>query len=115
MLFQRLCYWEEFSLTPCSLHFFAQTYFFTEDSLLQDYSETEENFFNALRVSREESEEKEREIPENPNTEKISLETLLNVFRGQNKDQDANRFAFHLKAENAYLEVGETAKEAACA
>ncbi|CAK6444122.1 unnamed protein product [Pipistrellus nathusii] len=93
--------YQPFELVPLPV---GQTYFFTEDSLLQDYSETEENFFNALRVSREESEEKEREIPENPNTEKISLETLLNVFRGQNKDQDANRFAFHLKAENAYLE-----------
>lgn len=85
-----------------------QTYFFTDESPLQDYSEPEENFLNALREFREEREEKEQEIPENPNTEKISLETLLNVFGAQNKAQDANRFACHLRAENAYLEVGQT-------
>lgn len=81
-----------------------QTYFFTGEGPLQDYAEPEENFLNVLKQFREEKEEKDQEIPENPNTEKISLETLLNVFRAQNKAQDANRFACHLKAENAYLE-----------
>ncbi|ELK31723.1 Sperm flagellar protein 2 [Myotis davidii] len=81
-----------------------KTYFFIDESPLQNYSEPEEAFLSAYRKFIEEKEEKEPEIPENINTEKISLETLLQVFRAQNKAQNANRFAHHLRAENAYLE-----------
>ncbi|XP_070267943.1 sperm flagellar protein 2-like isoform X3 [Myotis yumanensis] len=81
-----------------------ETYLFTDETPLQDYSEPEEAFLSAYRKFIEEREEREPEIPENINTEKISLETLLQVFRAQNKAQNANRFAHHLRAENAYLE-----------
>lgn len=107
VLFKCLCSWEEFSLTSCSLHLFVQTYFFTDESPLQNYSEPEETFLSTYRKFIEEREKKEPEIPENINMEKISLETLLQVFRAQNKAQNANRFAHHLRAENAYLEVGK--------
>lgn len=59
------------------------------------------------RELREDGEGKE-EIPENANTEKISMERLLKVFQGGKEVQDANRFASHLQMENAYTEVGQS-------
>ncbi|XP_060047846.1 sperm flagellar protein 2 [Erinaceus europaeus] len=46
--------------------------------------------------------EKEVEIAENANTGKISMETLLKVFRGGN--EDSSRFSVHLKTDNIYSE-----------
>lgn len=107
VLFKCLCSWEEFSLTSCSLHLFVQTYFITEESPLQNYSEPEENFLSAYRKFIEEREDRKSETPQKINTEKISLETLLQVFPAQNKAQNTNRFVHHLRVENAYLEVGK--------
>lgn len=107
LLFSKwLCYWEDLSLISCSLHVIVQTYSFTNISPIEDYPEPEENFISEERELREEGEEKEEEIPENANTEKISMETLLKVFRGGNEAQDAHRFASHLKTGNIYSEVG---------
>uniref|UniRef100_A0A9L0K6E2 Sperm flagellar 2 n=1 Tax=Equus asinus TaxID=9793 RepID=A0A9L0K6E2_EQUAS len=59
---------------------------------------------NVISEEREVREEKGEEIPENANTEKISMETLLRVFRGGNDAQDPNRFSSQLKMENIYAE-----------
>ncbi|KAM5264410.1 LOW QUALITY PROTEIN: sperm flagellar protein 2-like [Ctenodactylus gundi] len=49
-------------------------------------------------------EQKTEEIPENINTEKISMETLMSVFRGRDEAQEATRFVSHPKIENIYSE-----------
>lgn len=72
----------------------------------EEFPEAEENVTREERELKEEKDEKEEEIPENANTEKISLETLLKVFGGGNEVLDANRFASYLKIENIYAEVG---------
>uniref|UniRef100_A0A8C4MCC8 Sperm flagellar 2 n=1 Tax=Equus asinus asinus TaxID=83772 RepID=A0A8C4MCC8_EQUAS len=59
---------------------------------------------NVISEEREVREEKGEEIPENANTEKISMETLLRVFQGGNDAQDPNRFSSQLKMENIYAE-----------
>ncbi|XP_012974476.2 sperm flagellar protein 2 isoform X3 [Mesocricetus auratus] len=72
-----------------------------------EFPETEENVTREERELKEEKDErdqKEEEIPENANTEKISMETLLKVFGGGNEVLDANRFASYLKTENIYAE-----------
>ncbi|XP_058573249.1 sperm flagellar protein 2 [Neofelis nebulosa] len=74
---------------------------FTDMSPIEEYPEHEGNFMSEERELREEKEEKEEDIPANANTEKISLERLLKVFRGGKEVQDANRFASHLQIENA--------------
>ncbi|KAK2492976.1 hypothetical protein MC885_017740, partial [Smutsia gigantea] len=76
---------------------------FTDMSPIEEYPELQENFMSEERELREEREEKE-EIPENANTEKISMETLFKVFRGGKEAQDTNRFTSHLKTENIYSE-----------
>ncbi|XP_042808099.1 sperm flagellar protein 2 isoform X4 [Panthera leo] len=73
---------------------------FTDMSPIEEYPEHEGNFMSEERELREEKEEKEEDIPANANTEKISLERLLKVFRGGKEVQDANRFASHLQIEN---------------
>ncbi|XP_036062821.1 sperm flagellar protein 2 [Onychomys torridus] len=70
----------------------------------EEFPEAEENVTREERELKEEKDEKEEEIPENANTEKISLETLLKVFGGGNEVLDANRFASYLKIENIYAE-----------
>ncbi|XP_032967176.1 sperm flagellar protein 2 isoform X3 [Rhinolophus ferrumequinum] len=85
-------------------HTAEETYSFTNMSPIEEYPELEENFVSEERELREEKVEKEEEIPANVNTEKISMETLLKVFRGGNEAQDTNRFASHLKIENIYSE-----------
>ena len=75
-------------------------------SPIEEYPELEDNFMSEERELQEDGEEKEEEIPENANTEMISMQTLLQVFRGGNEVLDANRFASHQKLENIYLEVG---------
>uniref|UniRef100_A0A8C6E7R7 Sperm flagellar 2 n=1 Tax=Moschus moschiferus TaxID=68415 RepID=A0A8C6E7R7_MOSMO len=77
---------------------------FTDMSPIEEYPELEDNFMSEERELQEDGEEKEEEIPENANTEMISMETLLQVFRGGNEVLDANRFASHQKIENTYLE-----------
>uniref|UniRef100_A0A452U9R1 Sperm flagellar 2 n=1 Tax=Ursus maritimus TaxID=29073 RepID=A0A452U9R1_URSMA len=72
-------------------------------SPVEEYPELEGNFVSEERELREDGEGKE-EIPENANTEKISMERLLKVFQGGKEVQDANRFASHLQMENAYTE-----------
>ncbi|XP_063667384.1 sperm flagellar protein 2 isoform X15 [Pan troglodytes] len=57
-----------------------------------------------LKDDREKREQKDEEIPENANNEKMSMETLLKVFKGGSEAQDSNRFASHLKIENIYAE-----------
>ncbi|XP_045421539.1 sperm flagellar protein 2 isoform X1 [Lemur catta] len=79
----------------------------TDVSPGEEFPELEENVAREekeLKEEREEREQKEEEIPENANSEKISLETLLKVFRGGSEAQDANRFGSHLKLENIYAE-----------
>uniref|UniRef100_A0A8C0ACN6 Sperm flagellar 2 n=1 Tax=Bos mutus grunniens TaxID=30521 RepID=A0A8C0ACN6_BOSMU len=71
---------------------------------IEEYPELEDNFMSEERELQEDGEEKEEEIPENANTEMISMQTLLQVFRGGNEVLDANRFASHQKLENIYLE-----------
>ncbi|XP_058535993.1 sperm flagellar protein 2 isoform X1 [Ochotona princeps] len=76
-------------------------------SPIEGYVETEENAEREEKDFTEEKEEKDRkepDIPENANTEKISMETLLRVFRGGSEVKDANRFTSHLKTENIYAE-----------
>ncbi|XP_052015955.1 sperm flagellar protein 2-like [Apodemus sylvaticus] len=76
-------------------------------SPIEEFPETEESSAKEERELKEEKEErdqKEEEIPENANTEKISMETLLKVFGGGNEVLDANRFASYLKTENIYAE-----------
>nr|XP_008260336.1 sperm flagellar protein 2 isoform X7 [Oryctolagus cuniculus] len=79
----------------------------TDLSPVEGYVETEENAEREKREFTEEKEErdqKEVDILENANTEKISMETLLRVFRGGSEVKDANRFTSHLKRENIYAE-----------
>nr|XP_031299761.1 sperm flagellar protein 2 isoform X1 [Camelus dromedarius] len=76
----------------------------TDMSPVEEYLETKENFISEERELQEKGEEKEEEIPENANTEIISMETLLKVFGGGNETQDSNRFARPQKTENVYLE-----------
>ncbi|XP_069348714.1 sperm flagellar protein 2 [Eulemur rufifrons] len=79
----------------------------TDVSPVEEFPELEENVAREekeLKEEREEREQKEEEIPENANSEKISLETLLKVFRGGSEAQDANRFGSHLKLANTYAE-----------
>jgi hypothetical protein len=76
-------------------------------SPIEEFPETEESSAKEDRELKEEKDDqKEEEIPENANTEKISMETLLKVFGGGNEVLDANRFASYLKSENIYAEVG---------
>ena len=75
-------------------------------SPIEEYPELEDNFMSEERELQEDGEEKEEELPENVNTEMISMQTLLQVFRGGNEVLDANRFASHQRIENIYLEVG---------
>ncbi|XP_077922756.1 sperm flagellar protein 2 isoform X2 [Halichoerus grypus] len=75
----------------------------TDMSPVEEYPELEGNFVSEERELREDGEGKE-EIPENANTEKISMEKLLKVFQGGKEVQDANRFASHVQIENAYSE-----------
>uniref|UniRef100_A0A452GAE1 Sperm flagellar 2 n=1 Tax=Capra hircus TaxID=9925 RepID=A0A452GAE1_CAPHI len=82
----------------------AKTSSFTDMSPIEEYPELEDNFMSEERELQEDGEEKEEEIPENANTETISMQTLLQVFRGGNEVLDANRFASHQKIENIYLE-----------
>ncbi|XP_049718119.1 sperm flagellar protein 2 isoform X5 [Elephas maximus indicus] len=77
-----------------------KTFSFTDVGPVAASPEPEEN----IREERELKEEKEDEIPENANTEKISMETLLKVFQGGIEAQDCDRFASHLKTENIYYE-----------
>lgn len=88
-----------------SLRLNAQTYSSTYASPIKEYAELE-NFISEEKELREKREEKEEDSPENANTEKISMETLLRVFRGGTEAQDSNRFASRLKTENIYAEVG---------
>ncbi|XP_053454848.1 sperm flagellar protein 2 [Nycticebus coucang] len=79
----------------------------TDMSPIEEFPELDENVAKEereLKEEREDREQKEEEIPENANSEKISLETLLKVFRGGGEAQDANRFASHLRMENIYAE-----------
>ncbi|KAF4024458.1 hypothetical protein G4228_016279 [Cervus hanglu yarkandensis] len=76
----------------------------TDMSPIEEYPELEDNFMSEERELQEDGEEKEEELPENANTEMISMQTLLRVFRGGNEVLDANRFANHQKIENIYLE-----------
>ncbi|XP_046527852.1 sperm flagellar protein 2 isoform X3 [Equus quagga] len=78
-----------------------KTSFLTDMSPIAESPEPEENVISEEREVRE---EKGEEIPENANTEKISMETLLRVFRGGNEAQDPNRFSSQLKMENIYAE-----------
>ncbi|XP_054439986.1 sperm flagellar protein 2 [Pteronotus mesoamericanus] len=71
---------------------------------IQEYPETEENIVSEKREVREEREAKEEEIPENANTEKISMETLLNVFRGGNGGWSTNQLARNLRREDSHAE-----------
>ncbi|XP_026639630.1 sperm flagellar protein 2 [Microtus ochrogaster] len=57
-----------------------------------------------LKGEKDERDQKEEEIPDNANPEKISMETLLKVFGGGSEVLDANRFASYLKIENIYAE-----------
>ncbi|XP_032754683.1 sperm flagellar protein 2 isoform X2 [Rattus rattus] len=71
----------------------------------EEFPEAEENSTREeLKEEKDERDQKEEEIPENANTEKISMETLLKVFGGGNEVLDANRFASYLKTENIYAE-----------
>ncbi|XP_005325696.2 sperm flagellar protein 2 isoform X1 [Ictidomys tridecemlineatus] len=84
-----------------------KTSFSTDVSHTEEFPEPEDNVpqdESELKEEREEGEPKPEETPENINTEKISLETLLKVFRGGNEVQDTHRFATHLKTENIYAE-----------
>lgn len=95
-------------MTSCSLHLTLQTSS-TDASPAEEFPEPEENAAKEerkLKDNREEREQKDEEIPENANNEKISMETLLKVFKGGSEAQDSNRFASHLKIENIYAEVG---------
>uniref|UniRef100_A0A2K6TZ93 Sperm flagellar 2 n=1 Tax=Saimiri boliviensis boliviensis TaxID=39432 RepID=A0A2K6TZ93_SAIBB len=79
----------------------------TDTSPVEESAEPEENPAREerkLKDDREEREQKDEEIPENANHEKISLETLLKVFKGGSEAQDSSRFASHLKIENIYAE-----------
>uniref|UniRef100_A0A8C4PQ63 Sperm flagellar 2 n=1 Tax=Equus asinus asinus TaxID=83772 RepID=A0A8C4PQ63_EQUAS len=78
-----------------------KTSFLTDMSPIAESPEPEENVISEEREVRE---EKGEEIPENANTEKISMETLLRVFQGGNDAQDPNRFSSQLKMENIYAE-----------
>ncbi|XP_006156392.1 sperm flagellar protein 2 isoform X2 [Tupaia chinensis] len=93
---------EDKTLTPIA----EKTSFSTDTSQIEESSEPEESVAREEKELKEEREEREQkeEIPENANTEKISMETLLKVFRGGNEAQDANRFVSHLKIENIYAE-----------
>lgn len=103
---QCLHYWKDFSLTSYSLHLIMQSSSLTDASPVEEYPELEGNFMHEEGELKEDREEKEVEIPENANTEKISLERLLKVFQGGKEVQDANRFTSHLQIENTYSEVG---------
>ncbi|XP_033035240.1 sperm flagellar protein 2 isoform X4 [Trachypithecus francoisi] len=79
----------------------------TDASPAEEFPEPEENAAREerkLKDNRGEMEQKDEEIPENANNEKISMETLLKVFKGGSEAQDSNRFASHLKIENIYAE-----------
>ncbi|KAL6042801.1 hypothetical protein STEG23_015389, partial [Scotinomys teguina] len=68
----------------------------------EEFPEAEENV--TREELKEDKDEKEEEIPENANTEKISVGTLVKVFGGGSEILDANRFASYLKTENIYAE-----------
>ncbi|XP_054343011.1 sperm flagellar protein 2 isoform X2 [Pongo pygmaeus] len=79
----------------------------TDASPAEEFPEPEENAAREerkLKDDREKREQKDEEIPENANNEKMSMETLLKVFKGGSEAQDSNRFASHLKIENIYAE-----------
>nr|XP_012591871.1 sperm flagellar protein 2 isoform X4 [Microcebus murinus] len=80
---------------------------YTDMSPVEEFTEFDEHVAREereLKEEREEREQKKEEIPENANSEKISLETLLKVFRGGSEAQDVNRFGSLLKLENIYAE-----------
>ncbi|XP_030669824.1 sperm flagellar protein 2 [Nomascus leucogenys] len=79
----------------------------TDASPAEEFPEPEENAAREerkLKDDREKGEQKDEEIPENANNEKMSMETLLKVFKWGSEAQDSNRFASHLKIENIYAE-----------
>ncbi|XP_006902188.1 PREDICTED: sperm flagellar protein 2 [Elephantulus edwardii] len=73
----------------------------TDISPMEGLPESEENGREEKEFKEE---EKEEEIPEKANTEKISVETLLLVFRGGTEACDCDRFSSHLNTENIYYE-----------
>ncbi|XP_053770233.1 sperm flagellar protein 2 isoform X1 [Desmodus rotundus] len=81
-----------------------ETYSFTDMSPTQECPETEGSSVSEKRELRGEREAKEEEIPADANTEKISMETLLQVFRGGNEGQGANQPASTLRRQNIYSE-----------
>ncbi|XP_016865369.1 sperm flagellar protein 2 isoform X7 [Homo sapiens] len=79
----------------------------TDAGPAEEFPEPEENAAREerkLKDDTEKREQKDEEIPENANNEKMSMETLLKVFKGGSEAQDSNRFASHLKIENIYAE-----------
>ncbi|KAM5330010.1 sperm flagellar protein 2 [Glossophaga mutica] len=81
-----------------------ENYSFTDMSPVQEFPETEGNIISEKRELRGEREVKEEEIPANANTEKISMETLLQVFRGESEGQGANQPVSALRRQNIYAE-----------
>ncbi|EHB18181.1 Sperm flagellar protein 2, partial [Heterocephalus glaber] len=73
-------------------------------SPIEEFPKLEDKDGREERELKEESDEGEQKEKEKANTEKISMETLLTVFRGGNEAQDTNRFVSHLKIENIYAE-----------
>lgn len=71
---------------------------------MQEYPETEGT--SEKGELRGEREAKEEEMPANANTGKISMETLLQVFRGGQEGQGANQPASTLRRQNVHAEVG---------
>ncbi|XP_023567802.1 sperm flagellar protein 2 isoform X2 [Octodon degus] len=74
----------------------------TDDILKLDENDGRER--RERKEGRDEREPKEKEASAKANTEKISMEKLLTVFRGGSEAQDTNRFARHLKIKNIYTE-----------
>lgn len=75
-------------------------------SPIEEFPKLEENAGREERELKEERDEskQKKEVHEKANTEKISMETLLTVFRGGNESQDTNRFVSHRKIGNIYAE-----------
>ncbi|XP_004605607.1 sperm flagellar protein 2 [Sorex araneus] len=76
----------------------------THVNATEQYSELNEKNINDERQLKEAREGKESEISEHANMEKISIDTLLKVFRGGSEAQDSNRFGNHPRKRNIYLE-----------
>ncbi|KAF6127394.1 sperm flagellar 2 [Phyllostomus discolor] len=79
-----------------------ENYSFTDMYPMQEYPETEG--IGEKRELRWEREVKEEEMPANANTEKISMETLLQVFQGGSEGQGANQPSSALRRQNIYAE-----------